>query len=166
MHHGDANNNGTYINAGQVTYQLEVSRQLNQYLPEDHGYLVGVPKSEASLTPDQEWYGVFLYAKNETNHNVTTSDNFDIVDTLGNKYHPVKLDSAVNPYAWTSQSLGPGETQPNPDTTAGYGPTGGQLLLFKLPSSGMNSIYDNRPLALQIRAPSGNKVWATISLDL
>ncbi len=166
MHHADANNNGTYVSAGDVTYQLQVSRQLNQYLPEDSGYLMGLSKAEKSLTPNQEWFGVFMFAKNETNHTVTTGNNFDIVDTLGHEYHPITLNPATNPYAWSAQSLTPGATQPNPNTTAGYGPTGGQLLLFKLPGSGINSIYDNRPLTLQIRAPSGKKVWATISLDL
>jgi hypothetical protein len=93
---------------------------------------------------------------------LTTSDNIDIVDTQGNVYHPIRLDRAINPYAWVPQSLAPGETEPNPNTTAGTGPAGGSLLLFKLNTS----IYDNRPLTLQIRAPSGRRVWATISLDL
>ena len=51
--------------------------------------------------------------------------------------------------------------QPGPDTTASFGPTQGGLLLFKLPTT----IYDNRPLTLEIRGPSG-RVWGTISLDL
>lgn len=162
MHNADANNNGTFINAGNVIYQLQISRLLNQYSPEDKSYFIGLPKNAAKLTPSQLWFGVFLWAKNQTNNNRTTTDNFDIVDTQGNTYRPLKLDSAINPYAWTSTPLTPGATQPNPNTTAGVGPTGGELLLFKLNTS----IYNNRPLALQIRAPSGNKVWATISLDL
>ncbi len=160
--YADANNNGTYVKAGPVTYQLQVSRQLNQYLPEDSGYVAGVAKSQATLAPDQEWYGVFLWAKNQTQQSQVTTDNFDIVDTQGNVYHPIK---AVNPYMWTSQTLKPGEIQPDPDTTAGFGPTGGQLVLFKIFSSGNMSAYSNRPLTLEIRGPS-NKVWATISLDL
>ncbi|HEY3943826.1 MAG TPA: hypothetical protein VGL78_01245 [Solirubrobacteraceae bacterium] len=162
MHNADANNNGTFINAGNVIYQLQISRELNQYSPEDKSYFIGLPKNAAKLTASQLWFGVFLWARNQTNNNRTTTDNFDIVDTQGNTYRPLKLDSATNPYAWTSTPLTPGATQPNPNTTAGVGPTGGELLLFKLNTS----IYNNRPLALQIRAPSGNKVWATISLDL
>lgn len=162
MHAADANNNGTYINAGPLTYQLQVSRQLNQYTPEDSGYVTGLPRGTSKLTPNELWFGVFLWAKNETKHNYSTTDSFDIVDTQGNVYKPVKLNPAVNPYAWISQSLAPGATEPNPNTTAGTGPTGGRLLLFRLNTS----IYDNRPLTLQIRAPSGNKVWATVPLDL
>jgi hypothetical protein len=166
LHHADANNNGTFINAGPVTYQLEVSRELNQYSSEDSGYITGLPKSAAKLAPNQEWFGVFLWAKNESKRTVTTGDRFDIVDTLGNTYRPLPLNPSRNPYAWTPQALAPGATEPNPTTTAGYGPTGGRLLLFKLPAYGNNSIYDNRPLTLQIRNPSGTRVWGTISLDL
>ena len=56
----DANNIGTYVKAGPVTYQLEVSRELNRYGQEDSGYLTGLPKHDASLAPDQVLYGVFL----------------------------------------------------------------------------------------------------------
>ncbi len=158
----DANNNGAYVKAGPLTYQLQVSRLLNQYSPEDSGYLVGLPTAQSSLASNQEWFGVFLWAKNQTSQPHQTTDNFDIVDTQGNVYHPIV---ASNPYTWTSQMLEPGATQPTPNTTASFGPTQGALVLFKLYSSGNKSVYSNRPLTLQIRG-SSNKVWATISLDL
>jgi hypothetical protein len=156
-----AENDGVYVNAGPVTYQLQVSRELNQYATEDRQYLMGVPVSAASLTPSQEWYMVSLWAKNQTKHAVKTTDNFDIVDTEGNHYYPVPVSPSLNPYVWSSQSLAPGATEPAPDTTASFGPTQGALLLFKLNASA----YDNRPLTLEIRGQTG-KVWGTISLDL
>ncbi len=160
-HVADANNDGFYVDAGPVTYQLQVSRQLNQYSTEDSGYLVGLPSNIAQPSPDQLWYGVFMWAKNQsTSLAHPTTDNFDIVDTQGNKYYPIQLKSAVNPYAWTTQTLQPLGTEPGPDTTAHYGPTQGGLLLFKLNTSA----YANRPLTLQIRGPS-NHLLATISLD-
>ncbi|MGN6170645.1 MAG: hypothetical protein ACTHQQ_21135 [Solirubrobacteraceae bacterium] len=162
MHHADANNNGAFINAGPLTYQLQISRELNPYGPQDSGYITGLPRGESRLTANQLWFGVFLWAKNETDRTFATTNSFDIVDTQGNVYRPLRLDAARNPYAWTSQTLAPGAVQPNFNTTAGVGPTGGELLLFKL----NDSIYDNRPLSLQIRAPSGKRVWGTISLDL
>lgn len=155
-------NNGVYVDAGPITYQLQVSRELNPFATEDRQYLLGLPAGTSSIGASQLWYGVFLWAKNQTNNNRTTTDKFDIVDTLGTIYRPLKLDAAINPYAWTPTALAPGATQPDPNTTAGVGPTGGELLLFKLSTT----IYDNRPLTLQIRAPSGKKVWGTISLDL
>lgn len=165
VHHrnvADANNNGTYVHAGPVVYQLQISRLLNPYIVPDSEYLAGLPKNEATLTPNQMWFGVFMWATNTTRQPQQTTDNFDIVDTEGNKYYPVHLN---NPYAWTSQTIQPGGTEPAPNTTASFAPTGGRLLLFKVLGSGTNNVYDNRPLTLQIRGNTG-KVWATISLDL
>jgi hypothetical protein len=156
-----AENNGVYITAGPITYQLQVSRELNQYATEDRQYLAGLPSSLRSLTPSEEWYGVFLWAKNQTKRPQMTSDSFDIVDTQGTHYYPVPLSSSLNQYAWTAQPLAPGGIEPGSDTTASFGPTQGGLLLFKLNTS----VYDNRPLTLEIRGQSG-KVWGTISLDL
>jgi hypothetical protein len=158
----DANNNGTYVKAGPVTYQLEVSRLLNPHTPEDAGYLQGVPKAAAALPPNEEWFGVFMWAKNQTKQPQLTTDNFQMLDTQGRVYKPIRIN---NPYAWTSQPLAPGAVEPNPQTTAGFGPTQGGLLLFKVPSQGADSVYANRPLTLEIIGNTG-KVWGTISLDL
>jgi hypothetical protein len=155
----DANNDGGYVQAGPITYQLQISRELNAYSVEDSGYLAGVTAPPSGA--DEEWYGVFLWAKNQTHHPATTTDSFDIVDTEGNHYYPVPIDARLNPYAWTSQTLQPLGTQPTPGSTAYYGPTGGQLVLFKINISA----YANRPLTLQIHAPGETRV-STISLDL
>ena len=157
----DANNNGGYVDAGPVTYQLQVSRELNQYSTEDSQYVTGLPAGTAQPTSTQEWYGVFLWAKNQTSQPQVTTDNFDIVDTQTNRYYPIKLNQQINPYAWTKQALQPLGIEPGPDTTASFGPTQGRLLLFKID----DSAYANRPLTLEIRGPS-NQRWATISLDL
>ena len=154
-------NDGVYVTAGPITYQLQISRELNQYATEDSQYVKGLPSGDANIGTSDEWYGVFLWAKNQTKSPQVTSDHFDIVDTLGNHYYPVALNTTLNPYAWTAQTLAPGAVEPGPNTVASFGPTQGGLLLFKLPQT----IYDNRPLTLEIRGPSG-RVWGTISLDL
>ncbi len=154
-----ADTEGPYVRAGQVTYQVQLSRQLNQYSTEDKGYLAGF--SGPPPTAAQEWFAVFLWAKNETHTNQTTTDSFDIVDTQGNRYHPVALNPSLNPYAWTSQTLRPLGIEPPPDSTASFGPTQGGLVLFKLG----DAIYSNRPLTLEIFAP-GQAKPSTISLDL
>jgi hypothetical protein len=155
----DANNDGGYVQAGPITYQMQISRELNPYDVEDKGYLVGV--SAPPPTATQEWYGVFLWAKNQGDKPATTTDSFTIVDTQGRIYYPVPIDAAVNPYAWTAQTLQPLGVQPVPNSTAYFGPTQGQLVLFKIDSSA----YSNRPLTLQIHAP-GEPKPSTISLDL
>jgi hypothetical protein len=177
VHHNsfaDANNDGTYVKAGPVTYQLEVSRLLNPYTPEDSGYLQGLSKEEAALAPNEQWYGVFLWAKNQTQVPQLTTNNFQVVDTEApststcnvpaqpHVYKPVPLS---NPYAWASERLVPGEIEPKLNTTASFGPIGGGLVLFKVPSVGPNSVYANRPLTLEICGDTG-KIWAAISLDL
>jgi hypothetical protein len=153
-------NDGVYVDAGPVTYQLQISRELNQYAVEDHQYLAGLPAGQATLTPDELWFGVFLWAKNQTNEFHPTSDDFTITDTNGDTFHPTPLDSAINGYAWTSQTLAPFAVEPEPNTTASFGPTQGGLILFKLPTS----VYSNRPLVLHIVAPGTNET-GMISLD-
>jgi hypothetical protein len=155
-------NNGVYVTAGPLTYQLQVSRALNPYATEDSQYLKGLPAAAQSLSAGQLWYGVFLWAKNQTKQPVPTANTFDIVDTEGNHYFPLRVNPSVNGYAWTTQTLAPDGIEPGPNTQASFGPTQGGLLLFKL----NNSVYDNRPLTLEIRGGPEHKVWSTIELDL
>lgn len=150
-----------YVFAGPLTYQVQISRQLNPWATEDATYLQGVPPADRSLAPDQLWYGVFLWAKNQTHIAVTTSDTFVITDSEGTTYHPIEISAAVNPYVWNAEKLYPGGTEPGPDTLASYAPTGGGLILFKL----YDSVYANRPLTLHIFAPGQAKA-STVSLDL
>ncbi len=154
-------NNGVYVTAGPITYQLQISRELNQYATEDSQYLAGLPVGTGALGANQLWYGVFLWAKNQTDHPKLTAGQFAIVDSNGDRFAPVRLNAELNAYAWTPQLLPPSGTQPVPNTTAYYGPTGGNLLLFKLPTS----VYSNRPLTLQIY-PAGSLKPSEISLDL
>ena len=158
-HPTKADNEGVYVDVGPLTYQVQISRQLNPFNVEDKGYLSGV--NAAPPLPDEEWFAVFLWAKNETDANHTTANSFAIVDTQGNRYTPIAINSAVNPYAWTPQTLKPNGTYPVPESTAYFGPTQGAELLFKL----NNSVYSNRPLTLLIYPPDGSKP-STVSLDL
>ncbi|MGH2893648.1 MAG: hypothetical protein ACRDPM_10355, partial [Solirubrobacteraceae bacterium] len=158
----DANNDGDYISAGHITYQLQISRELNQYGTEDSSYLKGLPSAVSpSLGPNQLWYGVFLWAKNQSGQRATTSGSFEVTDTQGDVYRPIKLNTALNPFAWTSQSLANLGTEPGPNTVANAGPTQGGLLLFKMSTA----VYSNRPLTLYILGP-GNRRLGGISLNL
>lgn len=162
-HSADPENFGVYVDAGPITYQLEISRELNGYSTEDSQYLRGLPAGTTAPTPQEEWFAVFMWAWNQTKHAAPTAtlNDFDIVDTQGNMYHPENIDPALNPYQWTSQVLQPRGTEPAPDTTAFFGPTQGQVLVFKI----NNSAYANRPLTLQIRGGASHQVEATIPLD-
>jgi hypothetical protein len=154
-----ADTEGSYVRAGDLTYQVQISRQLNPSAAEDHQYLSGV--TATGPTPDQQWFAVFLWAKNETHRVLTTTNSFDIVDTQGNKYYPVPINASTNPYAWTSQTLRPLATEPAPDTVASFGPTQGLELLFRL----NNAVTANRPLTFEIHAANQAEP-SSISLDL
>jgi hypothetical protein len=156
-----SNNNGEYVDAGPISYQLQISRELNQYSTEDSQYVQGIPSGSAPPGAAELWFGVFLWAKNQTDQPQTTTNTFDIVDTTRQHYYPIPLAPALNPYAWSKAMLPASGTYPPPNTTAYYGPTQGGLLLFRLPTT----IYSNRPLLLEIYAPGQSKP-ARISLDL
>lgn len=158
-HPTNVDNEGEYVDAGQITYQVQGSRQLNPYAPDDKQFLMGV--SAPPLTVGQEWFGIWLWAVNQTAKDATTSDSFDIVDTVGNVYHPIAIDAQVNPFAWTAQTLAPQAVEPAPPTAASQVSPQGGLVLFRLNST----VYSNRPLTLQIFAP-GQAKPSTVSLDL
>jgi hypothetical protein len=158
-HPTNVDNEGEYVDAGAVTYQVQGSRQLNPYAPDDKQFMMGV--SASPLTVGQMWFGIWLWAVNQTTRDATTSDTFDIVDTQGNVYHPIPINTQVNPFAWTSQTLAPKGVEPSPPTAASQVSPQGGLVLFKL----NDTVYSNRPLTLQIFAP-GQAKPSTVSLDL
>jgi len=159
-HPTSADTEGPYVDAGPISYQVQLSRQLNPFAIEDRTYLTGVASPRPR--PDEMWFAVFMWAKNGTNRVATTTDSFDIVDTQGTKYYPVPINPAINPFAWTAQTLRPLGTEPVPDSIAYFGPTQGGELLFKLNTA----VYSNRPLTLQIYAPGQQAEPSTVSLDL
>ena len=158
---GNEENDGSYIQAGPITYQLQVSRELNPYSIQDAPYVKGLPPGFAPPTANQFWYGVFLWAKNQHHKAYRTSDNFEIVDTQGIVYRPIKLDTALNPWAWTSQLLQKNDTEPGENSVQSEGESQGGLLLFKMNTSA----YQNRPLTLFVLNHRGQKL-GSISLDL
>jgi hypothetical protein len=150
---------GEYVDAGPITYQVQVSRQLNPFAPDDRQFLAGASGPPPSAS--QEWFGIWLWANNQGHNDATTTNSFDIVDTQGNKYYPIPINTQLNPFAWTSQTLAPNGTAPIPSTASFYVPSQGGLVLFKLNAT----VYSNRPLTLQIYAP-GQAQPSTVSLDL
>ncbi|HET9721088.1 MAG TPA: hypothetical protein VFP55_13490 [Solirubrobacteraceae bacterium] len=149
-----------YAWAGPITFQVQISRQLNPYSTEDAQYLAGIPKAQ-QIAGNQMWFGVFLWAKNQSGRPQMTNDQFAITDSAGDVYHPWPLNPQINPFAWAPQRLAADQTEPAPDTTASYGPTQGSLVLFRLSTA----VYSNRPLTLDIFAPGQSKP-TTITLDL
>lgn len=154
---------GAYLNVGPLTYQVQISRQLNPSDPEDRGYLIDVPETEAQLAPDEAWFGVFLVTWNEGDQPAQAASEFEIVDTQGDVYHPTAIGPA-NVFAYRPEMIAGGDKLPEPDSAASNNPSvNGSLLLFKVKLDS----FANRPLELAIRAPEdAAPPEATVDLDV
>ncbi len=158
---GESGANAPYLNLGPLTYQVQLSRQLNPTNSEDSGYFQGVPYAEGRLLPGQEWFGVFLQVYNNTEHAHPASEAITISDTEGNVYRPVTV-MPTNHYIYRAGVLPPKSVLPKPDTTASFGPTQGALLLFKIRDESLN----NRPLEIKISKPEGLLGSVSAELDV
>ena len=156
---------GTYVDVGTTAYQVQISRTLNDKSPEDPSYLVGLPAAQKRpLGPDEQWFAVFLRAQNYGEKPDMLATKFRIFDTEGKSWRPINL-SSDNQFVWNpTTDLAPDYIYPDPSAIAGSGPVRqGALLLFRI----SNSVYQNRPLILEIFEPTDStKVAARVSLDL
>jgi len=130
---------------GDVAYNIQITRELNRFSPEDGAYLEGAPP----LRRNQEYLGVFMQVTNQGDDAAVVPDPFKIVDTRGRIYDQVRLDNewALVPGA----PVLPGETIPAPETVAKNGPVEGSLILFVIDEAA----NENRPLVLEIPGPDG-----------
>src|SRR4051812_10927448 len=80
--HGETE--GAYLNVGQLTYQVQISRLLNPNDTEDQGYLVDVPAAERDLAPEDAWFAVFMLVQNQQDRPAPAASDFEIVDTQNN----------------------------------------------------------------------------------
>lgn len=159
---GDAAREGIAAELDGVDYEVFVTRQLNTFDPEDEQYYRGPP-----APPGSAFYGVFLRAcaLDDLERPVNTSTAIKVIDIRGQEYEPVplKLDNA---FAYRRESLGKGECFPNSASASSYGPTGGAMLLFRIPVTQT----ENRPFELEIEgeppAPRRPPRVAHFELDL
>jgi hypothetical protein len=153
----EAETEGQYVDVGGLTYQVQISRYLNPGSLEDAQYLIGAPTD--INTAKQIWFGVWMRVKNYSDQTVTSTNNFTITDTLGNKFTPVQ-QAPTNVFAYRPLPLGPANVYPPPESAAANGPIQGSLILFKLEEASIS----NRPLTLHVEAAGAES--ATIVLDL
>jgi hypothetical protein len=157
QHFGDTE--GTYLDVGNLKYQVQISRQLNPADNEDRAYLQGLSPAERVLHPDEAWFAIFVLVQNNHGNALPATDTFVVSDAEENKYTPVPLDQ-TNQYAYRGGKI-PGHGQlPRLDTPAQINYSiGGQLLLFKVKYRS----FDNRPMELTI---SQGAETARIDLDV
>jgi hypothetical protein len=151
---------GIYVNTGDLAYQVQISRQLNQSDFEDRDYLTGLPTG-ATLAPGQEWFAVFIRVFNRTKDPHVSASQFTIRDTTGKVYQPIALNTAINRTAYHAATVFGGDQIPVPGSLARENLTQGGLVLFKVE----NGTYASRPLELNITPPGGGKS-ATVDLDV
>ena len=153
---------GLALNLGGVDYNVFITRELNPGITPDNAYYKGPGPSKG-----QTLYGVFIQACNSSSDAgpYETADDFEIVDNQGNHFRPSDLPED-NDFAYRPRRLGPKECIPEPGSVAQLGPTGGAMLLFKLPLANT----ENRPLELEVRRPAGTPTKGpdklTFTLDI
>jgi hypothetical protein len=157
-----AETEGLYLSVGKLKYQVQVSRQMNQYDTQDKALLTGVPAAQRELKADETWFGVFLRVQNETGKPVLPADDIEIADTLDTVFTPIVLEPS-NVFAYRSDApIPPHQVLPLPDSPGFDTPAQGALILFKL----KNSTLDNRPLELKIESRQLPAQTGIIDLDV
>lgn len=153
---------GAYLDVGDLTYQVQISRQLNPNDREDRGYLIDVPESEQELAPDETWFAVFMLVQNLEDAPSEAATDFEIHDTQEDVFTPITIGDK-NVFAYRGGVVEPGWTLPEPDTAARNNPSvNGALLLFKIP----NEALYNRPLELVIKSEGADPPEASVDLDV
>jgi hypothetical protein len=148
---------GEFIEVGDTTYQVQLTRLLNPQQRPDDSYL----RAQVTPTADETYLGVFLRIENDGDTPYKPPRDIKLIDTVGNEYLP--LDTTQSGFGLDlGQEIPPGDVAPPPNSPAAFGPTSGALLLFKVTQE---TATDNLPLELQIPV-EGEDEPATITLDI
>jgi hypothetical protein len=156
----EAKTEGTYIDVGDLKYQIQISRILNASDVEDTAYLRGISEGVAPAK-DEVWFGVFMRVENETKRTLTPADRFEISDTQEQKFVPLNLDAEVNVFAYKPTPIPGGALIPHVGSAAADNTIQGSLILFKVKTS---ALY-NRPLELRISSSRGGTT-GVIDIDV
>jgi hypothetical protein len=155
-------NEGLYLSLGELKYQVQLSRQLNQYDIQDKSLLRGISAADQQLQADEVWFGVFLQVENESKEPMKPSGDIEVIDTQEEVFKPLTLDD-TNMFAYRATDAIPaGEVLPLADTPGYDTPIRGSMLLFKLKRAAL----DNRPLELKIEGTTTPPQTGIIDLDV
>jgi hypothetical protein len=158
---GESGVNAPYLDVGPLTYEVQLSRELNPADTEDAAYLQGLTAAQRTLAPGQEWFAVFLQVYNNTSQALPAASGPTITDTQNNSYTPVVPD-LTNQFAYRGGTVPAKSRVPEDDSTAAAGSTQGALLLYKIQVVSL----DNRPLKLRITDPTDASQSASAELDV
>lgn len=158
---GESGVNAPYLDVGPLTYEVQLSRQLNPYDTEDEAYLHGLTPAQSSLARDEEWFGVFVQVYNHDSRSHVAANTLTVSDTQSNRYAPV-TPAATNEFAYRGGLVAGKGRLPVPDSVAANGATQGALLLYKIKVVSL----DNRPLTFTIVDPADASRKASAELDV
>ena len=157
--HGETE--GAYLDLGELKYQVQISRELNEADREDAAYLLGVPEEERELAPNETWFAIFMRVQNVTDDAHPSAEELEIRDTQGEVFEPVEL-GPENVFAYRPSEVLADQTIPSPDTPGAENTIQGSLVLFKIPFANL----ENRPLELEIRDPVAADRAVSVDLDI
>jgi hypothetical protein len=144
---------GEPLELGELSYNIQITRELNRFSPEDAAYLEGAPM----IRPNEEYLGVFLQVTNQGDEDTVVPGPLEVIDTRGTVYEQVPLDNEWSLRA--DMPIAAGETLPVPESVARNAPIEGLLALFAVDESA----NENRPLILEVHGPDES---GEIVLDL
>jgi hypothetical protein len=153
--------NAPYLNVGPLSYEVQISRQLNPSDTEDSAYLEGLTPAQLQLLPGQEWFAVFLQVYNHTSSERPAATNLTVTDTQGNTYSPI-LPGPTNPFTYRAGLVPAAGQLPVPQSVPSFGPTQGALVLYKIQVASL----DNRPFEFKIVDPTDPSLTASAELDV
>jgi hypothetical protein len=154
-------NEGSYLDLGELKYQVQISRILNPSSVEDRAYLVGLDAAQRRLKAGEQWFGVFIRVENETDEPRPAAQDYRIIDTQETEFRPVSLPPE-NVFAFRGGTVPANGVLPPLDSPAEQGSIQGSLLLYKIP----NVNLENRPMEFSIRNPTVTEEVATVDLDI
>ena len=158
---GESGANAPYLDVGPLTYQVQLSRQLNPYDTEDEAYLRGLTPAQRRLEPNQEWFAVFVQVYNHDSRSHLAASDVTIADTQSNRYAPITPD-ATNEFAYRGGLVAGNGRLPVLDSVAANGATQAAMLLYKI----LIVSLDNRPLTFRIVDPINPALTASAELDV
>jgi hypothetical protein len=137
---------GQPMKLGDLLYNVQISRFLNQRDPEDEAYLAGQP-----APPNNKLYlGVFMLIENEADTAQDVPADFKVVDTKGTEFTPIPSNSLFA--LELGGKVAADEQLPEPESTAANGPIQGAMVLFLIDEASI----EDRPLTLDIPSSAGS----------
>ncbi len=158
---GESGANAPYLDVGPLVYEVQLSRELNPADKEDASFLTGLTPAQLALTPEEEWFAVFMQVYNHHNAAYAAATEITLSDTQNNTYSPL-TPGQRNDVAYRAGTI-PGQGRiPSLDSIAASDSTQGALLLFKIKTASL----DNRPLTLKIVDPTDASQTVSAELDV